>query len=601
MTTGISWDEIEDVEGGSAQRFLVRKKLVKSPVQKKMKQVETKVAVCRPDVISEANKLVRLNEDVMERFVGTTTLLESKLRSCDKAGKADLLRQIDWEKHSGFVQRQYAETVLQPCINKMINENRIDQECIQNSKLEVERFLERDSKIRQTIELACPTQLSELGVLPLKEKTPAKKSKRSRFVCDGTKISEAIKSWLAKKDDKLKDKRLICFLGSDLTVKVGDTVGTHTVYIIDGKVAGIAQPKEEEDIQEESVSWLRSLLNAGVSTMQKSLSLILSTITFLTKMIGCGLSWFFPKLWFWKVAAVIVLLTLLVAGVLAPALVQQFMNSYLLWAVFKMLQILRFMCYISNAGNAGSGGTMLYWMWFFFSNTLIASLPGAQILMMMNWFLKILLPLLGIACWALKGIDWINSWTFGFFGLELGGMPDTNAFRGWMSNMQEVISSVSVTSCLPEGFVNSVGDAASGASGASELGSYLLDQFRELSAQGFDVAHEVREQARASASDLFNLWQYESGDTDLTSINLPTSEQLRGFFSNLPQSAAAAAGGLAGVTSMMPFTESMRQSMVGGIESVVNSAYAYVPNLMDKTPHLLAGAMGYLQRYGRMI
>lgn len=601
MTTGISWDEIEDVEGGSAQRFLVRKKLVKPPVQKKMKQVETKVAVCRPDVISEANKLVRLNEDVMERFVGTTTLLESKLRSCDKAGKADLLRQIDWEKHSGFVQRQYAETVLQPCINKMINENRIDQECIQNSKLEVERFLERDSKIRQTIELACPTQLSELGVLPLKEKTPAKKSKRSRFVCDGTKISEAIKSWLAKKDDKLKDKRLICFLGSDLTVKVGDTVGTHTVYIIDGKVAGIAQPKEEEDIQEESVSWLRSLLNAGVSTMQKSLSLILSTITFLTKMIGCGLSWFFPKLWFWKVAAVIVLLTLLVAGVLAPALVQQFMSSYLLWAVFKMLQILRFMCYISNAGNAGSGGTMLYWMWFFFSNTLIASLPGAQILMMMNWFLKILLPLLGIACWALKGIDWINSWTFGFFGLELGGMPDTNAFRGWMSNMQEVISSVSVTSCLPEGFVNSVGDAASGASGASELGSYLLDQFRELSAQGFDVAHEVREQARASASDLFNLWQYESGDTDLTSINLPTSEQLRGFFSNLPQSAAAAAGGLAGVTSMMPFTESMRQSMVGGIESVVNSAYAYVPNLMDKTPHLLAGAMGYLQRYGRMI
>lgn len=598
MTTGISWDEIEDVEGGSAQRFLVRKKLVKPPVQKKMKQVETKVAVCRPDVISEANKLVRLNEDVMERFVGTTTLLESKLRSCDKAGKADLLRQIDWEKHSGFVQRQYAETVLQPCINKMINENRIDQECIQNSKLEVERFLERDSKIRQTIELACPTQLSELGVLPLKQKTPAKKSKRSRFVCDGTKISEAIKSWLAKKDDKLKDKRLICFLGSDLTVKVGDTVGTHTVYIIDGKVAGIAQPKEEEDIQEESVSWLRSLLNAGVSTMQKSLSLILSTITFLTKMIGCGLSWFFPKLWFWKVAAVIVLLTLLVAGVLAPALVQQFMNSYLLWVVAKMLQMVRFLCYISNGGTSGVSGTMLYWMSFFFGNRLIGLLPGGQIIVLISWFITILMPLLGIACWALKGIDWLNSWTFGFFDIGLGDMPDTSAFRGWMSNMQEVISSVSVTSCLPEGFVNSVGTAASG---ATELGSYLLGEFRELSLQGFDVAHEVRDQASTAAADLFNLWQYESGDTDLTSINLPTSEQLRGFFSNLPQSAAAAAGGLAGVTSMMPFTESMRQSMVGGIESVVNSAYAYVPNLMDKTPHLLAGAMGYLQRYGRMI
>jgi hypothetical protein len=365
----------------------------------------TSAPACARDLLQEAQVLTQYNEEVLQRFLDTRILLDMWPRIyCTLEEYQQLLVTINWEDHARFVEQDYSESLAR-CVTKMINQNHIDRACLMRAREDRDAYLRRDDAIRDIIRTACK--------VPLVDDSEPEKPKTT-YSCNGAKVSSGMTAWLAETRDNLVDKRLVCFLAGNMPVKSGDKVGRHTVYPIEGQVAGIAIPTDPKKQLTTSGSTIGNLLRIGLQSMQYLLNLLQNSLQLLVKLAACGLEWALGKLWVVKTALVMVLLTLMSHGVLTPESVLEFIQTNGLGPVTSLLQIMQKFCSVGFS-SAALGAYLVVTL------KAMEVVTDRQRAMIGSLMVKVFIPLFTVVC----GLQYVN---FEALGMSLPNVDSFNSF-----------------------------------------------------------------------------------------------------------------------------------------------------------------------------
>ena len=382
--------------------------------------------VCRQDLMQAGMKLVLLNEEVLQVFLDTTLLLNHWPKVwCNMEQFERLLQQINWDQHARFAEQRYSESLAR-CVNSMLNKNKIDTACMRRAEQDRNDFIERDEAIRDQLRRACKEPVFDNG---------DDKDEQPTYKCGEREISASLRAWLADTRDNLMDKRLVCFLKGGVLVKQGDKVGTHTVYRLENQVAGVAIPKDKKQQVTTGSSSIGNILAVGIRSMQHLFSLLLNSIALLTKLAACGLEWALSKLWIVRMAAVMVLLSLLSSDIVTPENVIQLIKDYALEHMVNMVQVMQKLCSIGFSPAALGAYIMV-------SLKVLEGLPQRQMAMMGSIMLKVFIPLFTVVC-ALKYVN------FESLGMSLPGLEAFTAF--WSSAASAPGMAGSVAGDIPLG------------------------------------------------------------------------------------------------------------------------------------------------------
>ena len=200
-------------------------------------------------------------------------------------------------------------------------------------------------------------------------------------------IPEDLQEWMAT--DPAPGKMFLCYK-EKVPVKVGDSVGIFgDVYAVSGNVAGVAPAVD-------NVNLFQRIIRGSVAGVKSLLVGVWQSITALSKLVSCGMTSMLGKLWYWKLAAVGILLIMLSQNLFSVSTVTQYVSDYGLQAVVLIIQLLRNMC--SLRSNVTLMSSFLYIVLAQRVKRLPGKLGKLGKAVVSSAFVRIMVPVMMVLC-----------------------------------------------------------------------------------------------------------------------------------------------------------------------------------------------------------